>query len=358
MSERDGGGHGPGSAPAVVVSMNFTHVGKSGGVIDVAENLVAAMRPLCGERLAVVRPRRRASRVAQVAWRYLSELALEFRWWRQPAVALFPNYFICPLPFSRLRRVVVVHDLQFKHLPRYTSASKRLVLELSYRCARRFADGVVFISAATRDDFLRFYGAPRRAMVIPNPVAIDSPAEPAALRPYPYAIANFHDYPHKNIAGLLDCFDALRARWPELRLLLTGNRSADADRLLGGDALARGVEHLGFLPKSEVFRLIMGSRFFISLSRFEGFNMSAAEAALLGKPLVLSDIPVHREMFGDIALLVRLDTAVDPDAVLRYVEGEQSPGGPSWAFRERVAPAVVAQQYLSFMARVRADPPP
>jgi glycosyltransferase involved in cell wall biosynthesis len=339
--------------------MNFTHVGKSGGVIDVAENLVAAMQPLCGERLTVVRPRRRDSRVGQVAWRYLSELALEWHWWREPAVALFPNYFICPLPFSRLRRVVVVHDLQFKHLPRYTSPLKRLVLELSYRCARRFADGVVFISAATRDDFLRFYGEPRRAMVIPNPVAIELPSDAPSPRPYPYAIANFHDYPHKNIVGLLACFEGLRARWPGLRLLLTGNRGADWERLVGSDASARGVEHLGFLPKFEVFQLIAGSRFFISLSRFEGFNMSAAEAALLGKPLVLSDIPAHREMFGDIALLVGLDGPVDPDAVLRYVQAEASsaPQRPAWVGAERVAPAAVARQYLSFMAWTRAGPP-
>ena len=341
--------------PHIVVSMNFMHVGRSGGVIDVAENLVAELQPLCGDRLTVVRPQRKTSRLAQVAWRYLSEAVLELHWWRRPAVALFPNYFIFPLPFSRLRRVVVVHDLQFKHFPGYTRCLKRLVLDLSYRCARRFADGVVFISAATREDFLRFYGTPRRGAVIPNPVSIDSSAEAGPVRPYPYAIANFHYYRHKNIAGLLGCFDALRARWPGLRLLMTGNRDADWDRLVGSDPSARGIEHVGFVDKAEVFRLVRGAQFFVSMSEFEGFNMSAAEAALLGKPLVLSDIPVHREMFGDIAHLVRLDAPLDPDAVLRHVRGEGDAPVPCrpWRHRDRVAPAAVAAQYLAFMDSTR-----
>lgn len=343
----------------IVVSMNFSHVAKSGGVADVADNLVSALREHLGARLTVVRPSRRSSRFAQVLLRYLGELKLELRYWRRNAIVLFPNYFIFPLPFSRLRRVVVVHDLQFKHYPRYTGIAKRWMLESSYRCVRRFADGVVFISQATEADFLRFYGAPRRHTVISNPVHVpDAVAWPPSRR-YPYAIANFHYYPHKNIAGLLACFGALRARWPDLHLILTGHRPKDFEQVFGIDAAAasgieHGIEHLGFVDKAEVYRLVSHSQFFISLSQFEGFNMSAAEAALLRKPLVLSDIAVHRELFADCAVLLPSPHPEQhADLILRHLSAcTDSLRDSEWSLRSQVAPAVVARKYINFMVSV------
>ncbi|MDP3873737.1 MAG: glycosyltransferase [Methyloversatilis sp.] len=334
--------------PEFVLSMNFAHVPKSGGVIDFADNLSIAMKPMLGDRLTICRPRRRKGRKAQVLARFLSEIALELRYWRTPAVALFPNYFIFPLPFSKLRRVVVVHDLQFRHYPKYTSVLKRKFLDICYGVVKRYADGVAFISAASQRDFLSFYGMPRLQTVIYNPVCVDATAQnETSVSGAPYVIANFHFYPHKNLQKLLECFRAIRAVWPELRLVLTGHRTPEFDLLLGPDPELQGIDHRGFLPKNEVIRLVQGANFFMSMSLFEGFNISAAEATLLGKPLVLSDIPVHRELFADVALLV------DPQSqsfaakqIVEYVTRFEDRG---WRHSAHVTPEYAATEYVRLM---------
>lgn len=334
--------------PEFVLSMNFAHVPKSGGVIDFADNLSAAMRPMLGKRLTVCRPRRVEGRKAQILARFLSEIILELRYWRRPAVALFPNYFICPLPFSKLRRVVVVHDLQFRHYPEYTSVLKRKFLDICYRVVKRYADGVAFISAASQRDFLSFYGVPRLQTVIYNPVCVDTRAlNDTSVSGSPYVIANFHFYPHKNLQNLLECFRAIRAVWPELRLVLTGHRTPEFDLILGSDPELQGVDHRGFLPKDEVIRLVQGSKFFMSLSLFEGFNISAAEATLLGKPLILSDIPVHRELFGDVALLV--DPQSQSFAVKQIVEYVTRFEDRDWRHSAHVTPEYAAAEYVRLM---------
>lgn len=334
--------------PEYVLSMNFSHVQKSGGVIDFADNLSSAMSHVLGAKLTIYRPHRRQGRKAQVLARFLSEVLLEFKYWRRPAVALFPNYFIFPLPFSRLRRVVVVHDLQFKHYPEYTSSLKRRFLDACYRVVRRYADGVAFISAASQNDFLSLYGAPRRHAVIYNPVRIEygSSNEFSSVTS-PYVIANFHFYPHKNLPKLLECFAAIRAIWPDLRLVLTGHRPPDFDSLLGADPESLGIDHRGFLPKEEVISLVKGASFFMSLSLFEGFNISAAEASILGKPLVLSDIPVHREIFSDVALLLDpLSTDWKAGEIVDYVNNS---GGREWRHLKRVSSESAANAYLQLM---------
>lgn len=339
-----------------VVSMNFAHIAKAGGVIDFTENLVQAMRPLLGDRLTVVRPRTGLGRVAQVFMRYAMELVVELRYWRRSAVVLFPNYFIVPLPFSRLKRVVVIHDLQFRHYPQYASRLKRWLLDVSCKLVQRHADGVVFISQSTEDDFIRFYGRPRRHKTIYNPIAVDTGirgGDAAAASFAPYAIGAFHYYPHKNLPRLLEVFKAVRAVWPELRLVLTGHRPPDLESLLGGKPADLGVEHLGFLDKPAVLEKLAGARFFISMSQFEGFNMSAAEAALLGRPLILSDIPVHQEVFSDLALLLPPESSEVPADKLRaYVEAALATPPDVNRLYQRVAPTSVAREYVAFIDSV------
>lgn len=347
----DASGKSPGTSCGLelVVSMNFTHVTRAGGVIDFGWNLVHAMKAVASRKVTVVTPRRRQGRAAQVFLRYVGELVLEIQYWRRPAVALFPNYFICPLPGSRLRRVVVVHDLQFKHFPRHTSPLKRLILDFSYRVVQKFADGVVFISRATRDDFLQLYGAPRRHAVIYNPVTIESTSKSIVSRAYPYVIANLHSYPHKNHARLIEYYKALRVEWPELRLILTGHKPQNSAEVDVKELEISGIEHVGFIPKGEVIALLRGAQFFMSLSGFEGFNMSAAEAVLAGRPIVLSDIPVHREIFSEVALLVDADSKKIPVQEILYYIRSQPEGSQDWRIRSNIKPEFVAEKYIEFM---------
>ena len=338
--------------PELVVSLNFTHVARAGGVIDFGLNLVQAMKAVASRNVTVVTPRRRKGRIAQVLLRYVSELVLEVRYWRHPAVALFPNYFIFPLPGSKLRRVVVVHDLQFKHFPQHTGLIKRLILNLSYRVVQKFADGVVFISCATRDDFLQRYGAPRRHAVIYNPVTIDFTSESSIPRAYPYVIANSHSYHHKNHARLIEYYQALRAEWPELRLILTGHKPRNFVETDVSELESSGIEHVGFIPKDEVIELLKGAQFFMSLSGFEGFNMSAAEAVLAGRPIVLSDIPVHREIFSDVALLVDAGSKIIPVQEILFYVRSRPKVDQHWRIKNNVKPEFAAAKYIELMTSV------
>ncbi len=337
--------------------MYFSYVSNSGGVLDVARNLVDGFARCYPGEFFVLYP---SARVRQpklrTLLRFLSDLWVGVRYARHDTVALFPNYFCIPLPFARLKSVVVVHDLMFRHFPAYVHPLKRLVFQVTYRIVQRYADGVVFISQDSQDDFVRTYGAPRKHACIYNPVRLDG-ASPDTLRTVgpvdtPYAIANFHYYPHKNLDRLLDTFAQLRARWPELHLVFTGNKPPQFDALIANHPAEPAIVHLGFLPKEQVMALIRDATFFLSLSKFEGFNMSAAEAGLLGKPLVLSDLPVHRELFSECAHFVDLTSdALDVDGILAFVRGFE-PRTPWYA--DLVTPENAAARYVAFMDEVAA----
>lgn len=341
----------------IIFSMYFSYVAHSGGVIDVARNVLAGFKAAGVTGYRVLEPSSSIhNSKLRTLLRFLCDMWLSVRFYFSPVVLLYPNYFCTPLPGARSRSVVVVHDIMFKHYPAYVSPAKRLILDLSYRIVQKRAHGVIFISKDSERDFIRTYGEPRRYTTIYNPVVLKG-ASPDTVRTVgpvdkPYAIANFHYYPHKNLEGLLRLFDQLHEAWPDLQLVFTGNKPPQFDELIRKSRTPEAICHLGFLPKEQVMAVVRDAAFFMSMSQFEGFNMSAAEAALLGKPLILSDLPVHRELFADCAQFVPLSTdEVDAPALVRFV---QSHVAHAPAFAAAVAPEVAAAQYLSFVNQVAA----
>lgn len=324
--------------------------------MDVAENLIKGFNSHMMKNVLVLRPNNHIrARWARTLLRFLADAWTGFRFFFERSVVLFPNYFCVPIPFSRSANVVVVHDLMFKHFPQNVNPAKRTVLDTSYRLAKRFADGVIFISEESQNDFIRIYGTPRNYTYIYNPVNVSmSPKsnDNVPIVDEPYAIANFHFYPHKNFERLIEVFTNIHKVCPDLRLYVTGHKAPFFDTIKEYSSAKNNIIHLGFLPKDQVLALIRGASFFMSLSKFEGFNMSAAEAGLLGKPLVLSDIPVHRELFSDCAHFIDLtEDVVDVNGIVDFVRGFESKT-PSYA--DLVTPEEVAARYIAFMNEVAA----
>jgi glycosyltransferase involved in cell wall biosynthesis len=72
---------------------------------------------------------------------------------------------------------------------------------------------------------------------------------------------------------------------------------------------------------------------FVSAAKYEPFGLAVLEAAAAGCPLVLSDIPTFRELWGEVATLVDPDDdhgfaeaieALIGDTPLRLTQGEKA----------------------------------
>lgn len=335
-----------------VLSHNYAYVQNPGGVSDMANNLAAALRARSHD-VAEVFPHTGVFKGRTIR-RFVSEIFLSLRYYSSQVVILFPNYFAVPLPGSRAKSVVVIHDLQFKYYPGFHSMLKRLTLEFSYQLARR-ADGIVFISEGSRNDFIKFYGRPRRSKVILTPIDVSETREThdkvSNETHSPYAIANFHSYPHKNMEKVFEVFRNVQLVIPQLKLIVTGRQPKRDDLISKFNLAPDSVIFTGFIEKQQVLRLIAGSDFFISMSLFEGFNMSAAEAAKLGRPLLLSDIPVHRELFGDYAFLSKPDAETfETKKFMAYLSDFSA--ATKWKFAEETEPDVAADHYLQFFDEI------
>lgn len=114
----------------------------------------------------------------------------------------------------------------------------------------------------------------------------------------------------KNVQRLVDIFRDHIAPYTDLKLILGGG-SVLGNSLFKqidkgtGECSSRIIE-TGFLSNSDLIMLYRRSWTFITLTIREGFGLSPLEALTLGCPVIMSDLPVNREITGDAPLFLDL----------------------------------------------------
>jgi glycosyltransferase involved in cell wall biosynthesis len=132
---------------------------------------------------------------------------------------------------------------------------------------------------------------------------------------YILRVGNF--YPHKNVEGLLSAFrDFLYDNYEnhDVKLVLVGKRDYFSKRIEKQiDKLSIGANVIFFenASDSDLISLYSNAAATIIPSFSEGFSLTAVEAASAGSPVIVSDIPVHREILGTAAIYCNPDNVND-----------------------------------------------
>ncbi|HEX4332710.1 MAG TPA: glycosyltransferase family 1 protein [Usitatibacter sp.] len=123
--------------------------------------------------------------------------------------------------------------------------------------------------------------------------------------PFDYVLMVSTLEPRKNHAALVAAWEELRsAAFPKLKLVVVGMPGWGHEPIVA--KLKPWIERgelfaLEDVPSADLRLLYRGARATVCPSFGEGFDFSGVEAMRCGSPVVASDIPVHREIFGDAA---------------------------------------------------------
>ena len=102
---------------------------------------------------------------------------------------------------------------------------------------------------------------------------------------------------YKRVDVLISAFARLAARWPSLRLTVigAGAEKRRLERLAAREGVAGRIQWRGWLREhSEVLSVVAAAALYASASEVEGFGIATVEAAALGVPYVVADIPAVR----------------------------------------------------------------
>jgi glycosyltransferase involved in cell wall biosynthesis len=219
-------------------------------------------------------------------------------------VFFFPGHNV-PLSVPG-RYIVSVNDVtvfspHFR-LPWYRKAGFRWLLSR----AVRGAEAVVTISDSVKKDLVREFGLPPGKIRVIYPWVKETFFEPPPTGGSPvsgeYLLYLGLRIAHKNVEGAIRAFLLLLDDFPELKFVIAGSRYSTpdmVDRWNTDPRLKDRLIEIADPTDEEIVRLLSRAKAFIFPSFAEGFGLPPLEAMASGVPVVCSDIPVFREVYGD-----------------------------------------------------------
>ena len=205
-----------------------------------------------------------------------------------------------------------IPDFQHVHLPHMFTPEERESRDRVYSQLAQEAATVILISHNALEDFRAF--APTEAhkgRVLQFVAQVDAQvydADPSFVCTEYHLSEKFFYVPnqfwqHKNHGIIVEALALLHQTHSDITVVCTGNPHDYRQPHYFSDLLVKiaraGVQNqfimLGMIPHPHIFALIRQSVAVLQPSLFEGWNTSIEETKSIGKMMILSDMPVHRE---------------------------------------------------------------
>lgn len=219
--------------------------------------------------------------------------------WRSeiPAIAWFP-------------------DFQHRRLRKMFSRSAWWKREIGFRAQIASSSALLLSSEDAERDCLNYYPAARGRIsvarfAVPVHSWLNADEAWARLRseeiPQDYIFLPNQLWHHKNHALAVEAAGVLAKQQSQRVILVTGHGEdprrpgyrAEIEALIVARGAGKNIRLLGSVDHELVQALMIGANALLNPSRFEGWSTTVEEAKSVGTPLLLSDLPVHREQAPD-----------------------------------------------------------
>lgn len=282
-------------------------------------------------------------------------------------------------PRSAFPSIGWIPDFQHQRLPNFFSEADRTKRDRGYARLADFCSRIVVSSEDARNDLIKFRPtAAHKADVlhfVPHAAPADAtPMNSLAIK-YDLGTEYFHlpnqFWVHKNHRVVIDALAELEKRGRKVTVVATGattdprtpDHFATLMQHLEQSGQQRNFRVLGLVPFADLLGLMQNAVALINPSHFEGWSTSVEEAKSIGKSIILSDIPVHREQAPPFARYFPPD---DSQALANAISEALDTYSPSLdAQQQKQAQGVLPQRvekfardYESIVERAAAKPSP
>lgn len=254
-----------------------------------------------------------------------------------------------------------IPDLQHVHLPRFFYPDEIRKREEQFARIAATPTTVILSSRAALDDFTRTYPHHKAspevwAFCSDLDVRDGSGSDPRAIFGLPprYIYLPNQMWAHKDHLTTFEALVRLRREGVRPFVVCTGlledRRDPDHVRrvqtFLDDNHLRDQVRLLGMVDRGHQIQILRHAAFVLQPSRFEGWSTVVEDTKAVGRPLVVSRIPVHLEQAADAAFFHVGDSG-SLASVLRELWTADVPPGPDVDAEQEAAERTAEQRRLS-----------
>lgn len=231
--------------------------------------------------------------------------------------------------------IVTIHDMKVKAHPEFFSSKFRWWYEILFRNETVRAKKIITVSEFSKDEIKKYYHVDdSKIAVIPNGwqhyehVEYDENAlDKYGLENGQYFFAMGSMEPNKNFKWIAET----AKKYPGKTFAVAGaiNSKVFSEGL--GVACPPNMKLLGFVTDEEAKTLMKDSEAFLFPSIYEGFGIPPLEALSAGcRRILVSDVPVMHEIFGDSATYLDLGKYLIPEGMKIGYDNEKVLSKYSW----------------------------
>ena len=208
-----------------------------------------------------------------------------------------------------------IPDFQHKFLPQLFSAEELESRDVQFAAIAKHAQYLILSSHDALGHFKEFYPNSKAEVRILQFMSLINETELSDRQDVlskfkldrPYFIVCNQFWSHKNHLLVLEAFATLDQKNVGFDLVFTGKPHDHRDpqyfnklsAYVESNALTDHIKFLGFIDRADQLTLMRESLAVIQPSLFEGWSTVNEDAKTLGKTILASDIPIHREQLKE-----------------------------------------------------------
>lgn len=241
------------------------------------------------------------------------------------------NYHSSPLFFSALGTGTRPFVVTTHYHGESASSLRNRLLSLYHpfgRWAVQRADEVVAVSNWERERLQSDFGV--SATIVPNGVDVERFTNTKPVRrkrPYLLTVGRLEEY-----KGVQHVVRAM-AKLPEYDLFIAGSGPyrEELDRIARDTGVSNQVEFLGYVDDEQLPKLYAGAEIYVTMSEFESYGMTVAEALAAGTPCVVRNTTGLSDWIESQGVDAVND--VSPETIAQSIKSAGNSGPPQGSHR-------------------------
>ena len=195
-----------------------------------------------------------------------------------------------------------IHDCVFFDVDGLVSPIGRIVRKFFYKRAVNLSSKIFTVSEFSKQRIQFHFPSSKNIIVTGNGIskAIQEFQSENARTKQDYFIYVGNIKRHKGLHTLVDAFAKAKTKCLTSKLIIVGNnqnfKSSD-ENLTSIIEKTDGIEFTGWVSDERLINLMAGAKALVQPSLYEGFGIPPLEALYLGTNVILSDIPVFKEIY-------------------------------------------------------------
>lgn len=214
-----------------------------------------------------------------------------------------PNYNV-PLGI-RVPIISTIHDVLFLDIPNLTSRLGYVIRYLYLKQAIKRSKRIITVSQFSKHRIDHYFANQNRIVVAYNGIAQHVESYKLKKTPvfdFDYLLYVGNIKPHKGLKTLLRAYESVRQCGDNRKLLIVGEKNNFKTSDLSLKIKAEFVDDIiftGRIEDEDLLNVMYHASLLVQPSIYEGFGIPPLEALYLGTPVIISDIPVFKEIYSD-----------------------------------------------------------